>query len=256
MQDNVLAHIVVYGLLMALFAFSGSIFYVFPERVVKRFIHPMVAFSAGALWGGAFFHMLPGSIEAIGSVTDTFLWLTLGFIVFLVLHQVIHWHHCHTLDCGHQNKPLGTMILVADSLHNLLGGLGIGALFVVDIRIGIAAWFAAVLHEIPQEIGDFGLLVHAGWSRSRALFFNFLSALTFPLGGVIAYLLHGNINVVYLAPIAAGNFLYIAAADLTPELAKYENLKKTLISLFFFILGMAILYFASQGHGDHLHHAH
>lgn len=254
MQNNVLANIVVYGLLMALFAFSGAIFYIFPEKIVKKLIYPMVAFSAGALWGGAFFHMLPGSIEAIGSINTTFLWLTFGFVVFLILHQIIHWHHCHNIDCGHQKKPLGTMILVADSLHNLLGGLGIGALFVVDIHIGIAAWFAAVLHEIPQEIGDFGLLVHSGWSRSRALFFNFLSALTFPLGGVIAYLLQGSINVAYLAPIAAGNFLYIAAADLTPELAKYENLKKTITSLIFFLLGMALLYFASQGHTHH--HGH
>jgi zinc and cadmium transporter len=250
MPQNPLVYILGYGILMSLFAFAGAIFYVFPEKQVKRFIFPMVAFAAGALWGGAFFHMLPKSIEAIGDTNLTFLWLTAGFVIFLVLHQLIHWHHCHNLDCDHGHRPLGTMVLIADGLHNLLGGLGIGALFMVDIKVGTAAFVAAVLHEIPQEIGDFGLLVHAGWTRGKALLFNFFSALTFPLGGVIAYMLDGTMNVAYLAAIAAGNFVYIAAADLTPELAKYENVKKTVTSLFFFLLGMGLLYLGAE-HGHH-----
>ena len=250
--SNPLFYVIGYGLLMSLFAFSGAIFYVFPEKTVKKYIFPMVAFAAGALWGGAFFHMLPESIHAIGDTKEVFLCLTFGFVIFLILHQGIHWHHCHKLDCAHPARPLGAMILIADGIHNLLGGLGIGALFLVDIKVGIAAWFAAVLHEIPQEIGDFGLLVHSGWSRSKALLFNFLSALTFPLGGLLAYALQGSFNVAYLAPIAAGNFLYIAAADLTPEIAKYENMKKTLSSLIFFLLGMGLLYMTS-GHGHHSH---
>lgn len=135
---------------------------------------------------------------------------------------------------------------MADGVHNLLGGLAIGAIFLVDIRAGIAAWIAAALHEIPQEIGDFGAIVHAGYSRLRALFYNFLSALTFPLGGVIAYVIGQSISVHFLVALGAGNFLYIAGADLIPEVKRAEKLRETGIRFVFFVLGVSLLFAAAH----------
>lgn len=139
-------------------------------------------------------------------------------------------------------RPLGPLLLVADGVHNLLGGLAIGAIFMTDIRAGIAAWIAAALHEIPQEIGDFGAIVHAGYSRRRALFYNFISALTFPLGGVIAYAIGQSIDVHFLIALGAGNFLYIAGADLIPEVKRSERLRETGVRFVFFVLGVALFY--------------
>jgi zinc and cadmium transporter len=173
--------------------------------------------------------------------TPVMLWVAVGFTVFLALDQLLEWHHCHRPPSEHI-RPLGPLLLVADGAHNLLGGLAIGAIFMVDVRAGVAAWTAAALHEIPQEIGDFGAIVHAGYSRKRALFYNFLSALTFPLGAVIAYTLGQAIDVSVLIALGAGNFLYIAGADLIPEVKRSEQLRETLIRFVFFVLGAALLF--------------
>lgn len=124
----------------------------------------------------------------------------------------MHWHHCHRAfaDC---KKPLTYLILIGDGLHNFLGGLAIAGVFLMDHRLGIAAWLAAAAHEVPQELGDFGVLVHGGWDKRKALLFNLLSGLTFPLGGVVAYAASRELDVRWLVPLAAGNFLYIGASD-------------------------------------------
>lgn len=248
---NALISILFYGFLMSFMAMIGIVFCGLKEQSIKKLVTLLVAFSAGALWGGAFFHMLPNALEESVSAQRVFINLTFGFVLFFILHQFIHWHHCHKIDCKHQIKPLGPMVLFADSLHNLLAGLGIGAVFLVDIKAGIAAWFAALMHEIPQEIGDFGLLIHSGYSRKEALFYNFLSALTFPLGGVIAYYFSTKIDTTFLISIAAGNFIYIAAADLTPEISRFENISKSILNLLFFLLGLVLLYITANTH--HIH---
>jgi zinc and cadmium transporter len=146
-------------------------------------------------------------------------------------------------------RPLGPLLLIADGVHNLLGGLAIGAIFLVDIRAGIAAWIAAALHELPQEIGDFGAIVHAGYSRRRALLYNLLSALTFPLGGLIAYVVGQRMEVHFLVALGAGNFIYIAAADLIPEVKRSERFGETAIRFVAFVLGAAMLYGARVAGG-------
>jgi zinc and cadmium transporter len=170
---------------------------------------------------------------------ELYVWLVGGFVGFFILEQYLHWHHCHKPLVRH--GPLGYLILVADGLHNLIGGLAVGAAFVVDTQVGIVTWVAAAAHEVPQELGDFGILVHAGWSRSRALLFNFVSALSFLAGGLLAYALAGRLAVVWLLPFAAGNFLYISAADLIPELTKHPGgARKALLTLTF-VFGLAVL---------------
>ena len=232
---------------MSLIALSGGLFVLLPEAVLGKWLKPLVAFAAGSLIGGAFFHMLPHAISAGGPRGDTMLWVVVGFAIFFALDQLLEWHHCHRLPSQHV-RPLGPLLLVADGLHNLLGGLAVGAVFMTDIRAGIAAWVAAALHEIPQEIGDFGAIVHAGYSRRRALLYNFLSALTFPIGGAIAYLIGQSVSVHFLVALGAGNFLYIAGADLIPEVKRAERFQETLTRFTFFVLGVALLFIAQMPH--------
>ena len=126
-------------------------------------------------------------------------------------------------------------------MHNFLGGLAIAGTFLIDIRLGITSWLAAAAHEVPQELGDFGVLVHGGWTKRRALLFNALSGLTFLLGGLLAYGLSFRMDVSWLIPFAAGNFLYIGASDLVPEVNKHDNLKANAVHLVAFVLGLAVL---------------
>jgi zinc and cadmium transporter len=233
------AWITVSGVAMSLLALSGSLTLLLPERSFDRVVPPLVALAAGTLLGGALLHMLPEAVEAMGNELDVYLWLVGGFLSFFVLEQFLHWHHCHRAVAAH--GPLGYLILVADGVHNFIGGLAVAGAFIVDIRVGLVTWIAAAAHEVPQELGDFGILIHAGWGRGRALLFNFASALTFLLGGWVAYALSGRFEVTWLLPFAAGNFIYIAAADLIPELTGYpEAARKALLSGTF-LLGLVLL---------------
>jgi zinc and cadmium transporter len=163
-----------------------------------------------------------------------------GFSVFFALEQFLHWHHCHraTASC---KKPLTYLILIGDGLHNFIGGLAIAGTFLVDIRLGIMAWLAAAAHEIPQELGDFGVLIHGGWEKKKALLFNLLSALTFLLGGLVTYVAAFTIDISFLIPFAAGNFLYIGAADLIPEVKHHDNLAANIQNFLAFIAGLALM---------------
>lgn len=235
-----LAYILIFGLLMSCIALVGSVTLVLKESTLRKVILPLVAFSAGSLLGGALFHMLPASIEHIGNGIAVYVWLMIGFVLFFILEQFLHWHHCHRTP-GEHKHPLTYLILIADGIHNLIGGLSVGASFLIDIRLGIAAWIAAAAHEIPQELGDFGILIHGGWKKTHALLFNFLSALTFLLGGIIVYSLSSEINTGFLIPFAAGNFLYIAAADLIPEIKRHESLRVNLIHFLSLVAGLVLL---------------
>lgn len=144
---------------------------------LQRVLLPLVAFAAGTLLGGAMLHMLPGAIEATGPRPSIFLWFLAGFTAFFALEQFVHWHHSHGAVRDLAPRPLTYLILIGDGLHDFLGGLSVSAAFIVDIRLGIGAWLAAD-HEVPQELGDFAVLVHGGWSRTRALPYNVLSAST------------------------------------------------------------------------------
>jgi zinc and cadmium transporter len=142
-------------------------------------------------------------------------------------------------------KPLTYLILLGDGLHNFIGGLAIASTFLIDIRLGITAWLAAAAHEIPQELGDVGVLVHGGWPRRTALLYNFLSAATFLLGGLVTYALSSTVDVTYLIPFAAGNFVYIAAADLVPEVNKHPSAAANTIHTGLFLLGAGLMCIAA-----------
>jgi zinc and cadmium transporter len=215
--------IVVSGVAMSAIALVGTLTLVLRKATLEKLISPLVAFAAGALLGGAFFHMLPAALSGGLPVLPVFGWTAAGFTAFLFLEQGLNWHHCHRPAADHK-RPLTYLVLAADALHNLIGGLSVGAVFVTDIRLGMTAWFAAAMHEIPQELGDFGVLVHGGWPKRSALIVNFASALTFPLGALVAYFASFRMEVDFLIPFAAGNFIYIGAVDLVPEVnSRCEN---------------------------------
>ena len=230
---------------MSSLALVGALTTLLSEATLKRIVLPAVGLAAGSLLGGAFFHMLPEAVDALGNGLWVYVWLVAGFIVFFVLEQFLHWHHCHR-SAQSEHRPLGHMILFADGLHNFIGGLAVGGAFVVDIRVGIVTWFVAAAHEIPQEFGDFGILLHSGWSKRSALAWNFASALTFLAGSVIAYFISGAVEVGYLLPFAAGNFIYIAAADLIPEIARETRARDKVETTTTFFLGLAVLLAVAQ----------
>jgi zinc and cadmium transporter len=151
-------------------------------------------------------------------------------VLFLLLERIVQRHQHHRAAGG--PLPLTYLILLGDGVHNFLGGLAIGAAFVADIRLGWTAWLAAAAHEIPQELGDFGVLIHGGWPRRRALLLNFLSGLTFLAGALIAYLVPPGWSVSWLIPFAAGNFIYIAAVDLIPEVVRSTELPYSVLGAF------------------------
>ncbi|MCZ7526824.1 MAG: ZIP family metal transporter [Acidimicrobiia bacterium] len=242
---STLAWIVVAGLAMSSLALVGAVTIVLPKATLQRLLLPLVGLAAGSLLGGAFFHMLPEAIEALGNDLAVYVWLVAGFLVFFVLEQFLHWHHCHRADHD-EHRPLGYLILLADGLHNLIGGLAVGGAFTVDIRVGIVTWLAAAAHEVPQELGDFGVLVHSGWRRTSALAWNLASALTFLVGALVAYGLAQRVEVAYLLPFAAGNFVYIGAADLLPLLASQADTRDKVETTIALACGLGILLAATQ----------
>ena len=237
---STLAWIIISGVAMALIALTGSITLLLREATLQRILLPLVAFAAGTLLGGALLHMLPEALARTSDQTAVLLSLLAGFSTFFALEQFLHWHHGH--DRTREEQPLTWLILIGDGLHNLLGGLAVGTAFVTDVRLGVTTWLIAAAHEVPQELGDFAVLVHGGWPKRRALFFNVLSALTFLGGSLIAWAASFTFDVLLLLPFAAGNFLYIAASHLIPEVKTDHGLRGNAINFAAMISGVLLLY--------------
>lgn len=227
------------GVAMSAIALVGGVTLLLPPATLNKLLLPLVAFAAGSLVGGALFHMIPASLTRMAAMSSM-RWVAIGFLLFFVLEQFLHWHHCQRAD-AECRKPLTFLILIGDALHNFLGGLAIAGVFLMDVRLGIAAWLAAAAHEVPQELGDFAVLIHGGWKPRRALVFNVLSGLTFLVGGIVAWAASKQLEVSWLVPLAAGNFLYIGASDLVPEVAKPRSLKTGAVHFVCFGGGLALL---------------
>lgn len=225
---------------MSLIAWIGALTLALKEKVLQKVLLFLVAFSAGALLGGAFLHMMPEAVGEFTSVLSPFIWLLVGFSIFFILEQFMCWHHCHRVPSKHFT-PVTYLILIADGIHNFIGGLAIAGSFLVSIETGVLTWLAAAAHEIPQEFGDFGILIRGGWEKHKALLFNFFSALTIVLGGIVAVFLSQSIDVTFLLPFAAGNFVYIATADLIPEIKHQEHAKQGIIHFVAFVMGILLL---------------
>lgn len=242
----ILFYILISTGLISLLAFVGALVLFLKEKLLNRILLFLVALSAGALLGGAFLHLIPEAIVEAGlqesGLLKIFLFLLLGFCIFFVLEQFIHWHHHHAKDHP-KIKAFPYLILISDSVHNFIDGLVIAASFVVALPLGMVTALSIGLHEIPQEIGDFGVLIYGGFNKVKALLLNFLSAATVILGGIAGFLFSERVgeSIVFLLPFAAGNFIYIACSDLIPEIKHRETIKKSISHFIVFLLGIALM---------------
>jgi zinc and cadmium transporter len=225
---------------MSAIAWVGLVTAALREEQLKALLLPLVAFAAGSLLGGALLHLLPEAVAARGPGLGTFLPALGGFALFFLMEQFLSWHHGHSVEAV-AKQPVTYLILLADGLHNFIGGLAIGASFMVSTEVGVITWIAAAAHEIPQELGDFGILIRGGWGKLQALVANFVSAATIVPGALLAYYLSADFDITFLLSFAAGNFIYIAASDLIPEVKHDRLLRNNLIHFGAFILGVSVI---------------
>jgi zinc and cadmium transporter len=243
---NALLWIVSTTFIISLIAWTGSLALFIREEIMDNILLVLVALSAGGLMGGAFLHLLPEAISKVDStssaISSVFSYLLLGFCVFFVLEQFIKWCHDH---CGiHERKPVTYLVIFSDLVHNFIDGLVIAGSFMISFDVGVVTSIAIALHEIPQEIGDFGVLVYGGFEKKKALIWNYASAVTVIIGGVAGYYLSNLVKgaAVLLLPFASGNFIYIAASDLIPEIKHGEKIGRDLVHFFTFIAGILFMF--------------
>lgn len=228
-------------ILVSLLSLIGIFLISIKEAKLKKLLIYLVSFSAGALLGDALIHLLPEAAEE-GFALMISSFVLFGVVVFFIMEKFIHWHHCHsTTHTGHP-KSLAYMNLLGDAVHNFIDGLIIAASYIVSIPIGVATTIAVIFHEIPQEISDFGVLLHGGLSKKRALILNFLSAVVSIVGAVVGLLIFSEALLLPVLAFAAGGFIYIAGADLIPELHKKPEAKTSALQLIAFLLGLAVMY--------------
>ncbi|MGW8311423.1 MAG: ZIP family metal transporter [Thiogranum sp.] len=238
----------------ALSVVAAGVFLLLPGEVRNRLLPHGVSFAIGALLGAALLGLLPHALEDAGSdrahaVTGAVL---VGLFVFFLLEKLVLWRHCHSQHCevhtpdehGHVHAAAGTLILVGDGLHNFIDGILIGAAFLTDIHLGIVTSLAVAAHEIPQEVGDFAVLLHSGFSTGKAFFYNLLSSLATLIGGMLAYYSFRDLAPVlpYVLAVAASSFIYVAVADLIPGLHKRVEFSATVKQLLLIGAGVGLIY--------------
>ncbi len=238
--------------IVSLVSFSGLAAIAMREVTLRRIVFILVGLATGTLFGDALLHLIPEALESRLGQTVTGIIVMSGILLFFALEKFLHWHHSHgeheesedTLARhDHQPKHLGALILSADFVHNAVDGIIIGASFLISKEIGIATTVAVIMHEIPQEIADFGLLIHAGWSRAKALLWNFFSALSAFLGVILVLLLGEGVELFVPAAAAftAGAFIYIAGSDLVPELHKTQGFGRAVTQILAVVLGFGLM---------------
>jgi len=250
---NTLGLIVVFTLLGSVVALVGGAVLLYKEKFAIKISHYLSSFAAGALLGTAFLDLLPEAAhhaEELGLETNIFIWTLVGILSFFLLERFIHWfhhHHEHVVDAK-ERKSIVPLVILGDSTHNFIDGVVIAATFMVSIPLGIVTTLAVAAHEIPQEIGDFGILLHRGIKRSKVLLVNFLSALVALAGALLTYVIGESIEsyLPILLSLSAGFFIYIAASDLIPEIHNEERRVVALIETLLLLLGVFVIWFAMQ----------
>lgn len=237
-----------YGLLsvfiISLISLVGLAFLSIKNGFFERMLLIAVSFSAGALLGDALFHLLPEAVNGAQGLTfEVAIYTLTGILLSFVIEKFIHWRHCHIPTSQKHPHSFAYVNLFGDGVHNFIDGMIIAASYLVSIPVGIATTIAVVLHEIPQEIGDFGVLLHGKMSVRKALGFNFLTALTAVLGFIITFWISGQAQqaLKFLVPFAAGSFIYIASSDLIPELHKETRPLFSMLQFGAIIAGLAIM---------------
>lgn len=230
---------------VSLISLVGALYLFLSKNLLEKILLYLVAFSVGALFGDVFIHIIPAVTEKAGFTFSVGAFFLGGLLLFFVMEKFIHWHHCHRAEHSHV-RPFAYINLLGDGLHNLLDGMIIAGSFLASVPIGIATTIAVVLHEIPQEMGDFGVLLHAGLSKRKALFFNLLSACASFVGAILVVVFYQYLHNVelYLLALAGGGFIYIAGSDLIPELHTEEcgfDWRLAMYQFFAILLGIGVM---------------
>ncbi len=237
-----LLYALIASIIVSLVSFVGILVVLIKENLLEKIKIVLIALGAGGLIGGAFVHLLPEALEKSGDPDVSLLFLLMGFVLFFFLERFLFWRHCHKGKCDiHVFTYLN---LIGDGVHNFIDGLIIGGAFFVDIHFGIITTAAITMHEIPQELGDFGVLVYGGYSVKKALILNFFTALTAIAGTFFGYFF-SNSNELFLMgllPFAAGGFIYVAACDLIPALHKEQDKRISLLNMAMFLIGIFLMY--------------
>ncbi len=224
---------------MSLVSFAGIFMLSLQEEKLRKYIFVFISLAVGALLGDAFIHLIPEAFEKSKSATETSILIIAGILLFFILEKFLHWHHHGEDKEKFQVHPVGQLVLFSDGIHNFIDGMIIGASFLINVPVGLATTLAVILHEIPQEIGDFAVLLHSGYTKMRALWLNFLSALLAIAGVLLVFMLDKEQSVtLWILPIAAGGFIYIAVADLIPELQKTKEIKYSVLQIISVIAGV------------------
>lgn len=243
---STLAYILLFTFLGSIGALIGGLALLSNKKFALKISHFLASFAAGTLLGTAFLDLLPEAAhEAEESGINIFLWTLVGLLTFFLLERFIHWFHHHEKSHEHDKEVKSTLplIIIGDTVHNFIDGVVIAATFLVSIPLGIVTTLAVAAHEIPQEIGDFGLMLHKGLSRSKIILVNIISAAAAFIGAVITYLL-GNVLESYIPiflALTAGFFIYIAASDLIPEIHYEQNKRFAIAKSLLLLLGVVII---------------
>ena len=230
-------------IVVSLISFVGVFSLSFKEEALRKYIFLFISIAVGALLGDAFIHLIPEALEDSANTTLTSTLVISGILFFFILEKIMHWHH-HGEDKEENHiHPMGKLVLFSDGVHNFIDGIIIGASFLVSVPVGLATTIAVILHEIPQEVGDFAVLIHSGYTKKRALWLNFLSALTAVLGAVVLFTIGDVAKLAssFFLPIAAGGFIYIAVADLIPELHKTKDTKHSIMQIVAVVVGVVAM---------------
>lgn len=239
---NEFTYALVSVVLVSLISLIGVFTISLKQEFINKIILILVAFATGSMLGAAFFDILPEAVE-LGD-GNVFTYVFFGIIIFFVVERYIHWRHCHIRECEKHYHPVTYLNLIGDALHNFIDGSLIAAGFLASVPLGIVTTFAIAAHEIPQEIGDFAILVNGGFSRSKALIFNFISSLAAVLGAITTFFFARDIEglVPVILAVAGGGFIYIAMTDLIPEIHKETRKENIVIQSVALILGAAIIF--------------
>lgn len=239
--------------LVSALSLAGAITLLFSRTLLRRIISFLVALSVGALFGGAFIHLIPEAFEVVSSPLSVSVALSCGVLIFFLIEKVLRWRHSHGVDeesietvteHNHDKKHIGWLVFFGDGIHNIIDGAILAAAFLTSTELGIATTLAVILHELPQEMGDFGLLLHSGWSSGKALLMNFASGMLALVGALAVFLFEAALPEGVLGLIgafAAGGFIYIAGADLVPELQEETRARFVLWQVIVVGIGFALM---------------
>ncbi len=242
-MPSILFQILISVFIVSIISLLGVLFLMI--KTLKKSLFYMVAFSAGALLGAAFFDLLPEAIEK-GFRPALPMFIIIGILFFFVIEKFLHWHHHHT-----DKKDIHTFTylnILGDGVHNFTDGVIIAIAFLNSTAVGIATTVAIVAHEIPHELGNFAILLYGGFSRLKATFYNFISALTAVIGALAAYFYSTRIQNInfYITSLAIGGLIYIATTDLIPEIHKEKEIKRSFVQLVLMIFGIGLIWFISK----------